>query len=149
MNLSELCNKSVVTISDEDTVNYACKLLRDEHVGCLIVTDLYEGNCKPLGIITDRDIVVKVIAAGIKIEDVLVKDIMGEKFITADINKNIYEGLELMLKHGVRRMPLVNGSGHLEGIITLDDGLSHLSSELYKVTRTINMEQNREAFTQL
>lgn len=89
MNLSELCNKNVVSVSNEDTVNYACKLFRNEHVGCLVVTDLYEGDSQPIGIITDRDIVVKVIALGTSIGDVLVKDVMDSKFITANINDDL------------------------------------------------------------
>ncbi len=144
MNLLELCNKNVVSVSNEDTVNYACKLLRNEHVGCLVVTDLYEGDSQPIGIITDRDIVVKVIALGTSIGDVLVKDVMDSKFITANINDDVHIALDLMRKHGIRRIPLVNDSGYLEGIITIDDLFVHLSSELNKLTRAIHMEQNRE-----
>jgi len=144
MQLSELCNDNVVTVSGDDTVFYACKLLRNEHVGCLIVTDLYEGNSQPIGIITDRDMVVKVIAPNVKINEVLVKDVMTSKFITANINDDIHIALDLMRKHGIRRIPLINDAGHLEGIVTIDDLFTHLSNELNKLTRAIYMEQSRE-----
>ena len=144
MSLSELCNKNVVTISAEDTMLYACKLLRNEHVGCLIVTDLYEGNSQPIGIITDRDVVVKVIAPEVNISKVLVKDVMDSKFISANINDDIHVALNLMRKHGIRRIPLINDSGCLEGIVTIDDLFSYLSDELNKLTRAIYMEQSRE-----
>ena len=148
MKLSELCNENVVTISSEDTVNYACKLFRNKHVGCLVVTDLYKGNSQPVGIITDRDIVVKVISLGTKVGDVLVKDVMDSKLVTADINDDLHVALDLMRKHGIRRIPLINKSGHLEGIITIDDLFAHLSNELNNLTRAIFMEQSREKIIQ-
>lgn len=148
MNLSELCNANVVTICNEDTLNYACKLFRNKHVGCLIVTDLHKGVAKPLGIITDRDIVVKIIALGININEVLVKDAMDNKFVTASVNDDIHVALNLMRKYGIRRIPLINNSSYLEGIITIDDLFSHLSNELNNLTKAILMEQKIEKFNQ-
>jgi CBS domain-containing protein len=144
MKLSELCNNKVVTVTSEDTVFYACKLLRNEHVGCLVVVDLYEGNSKPIGIITDRDVVVKVIAPDVVINKVLVKDVIDSKFITANINDDPHTALVLMRKHGIRRIPIINDTGELEGIITIDDLFEYLSNELNQLTRAIFMEQKRE-----
>ena len=144
MKLSKLCNQSVVKIYKDDSVLDAAKLLRNEHVGCLIVVEDADGVSKPIAIVTDRDIVIKALAPNVDLSATHVSDIITSKFITANAQDDVHTALDLMRRHGIRRIPLVNDDGNLVGIVTVDDLFAHLGEELHRLSRAIYMEQSRE-----
>lgn len=144
MQLGEACNRDVIIIADDSSVKEAAKLMRDYHVGSIVVTKKDKGITKPIGIITDRDLVIDVIAKDISPEKVTVSDIMNSKLITGKDTDQLWNSLRTMRTHGIRRMPVIDSEGSLIGIITADDILELFSEELLDLTRLIALEQKKE-----
>lgn len=130
MTVGKFCNREVVIVKREDTVLEAAKLMRQFHVGDVVVVDLVENQNIPVGIITDRDIVVEILAREVSLTEVTVGDAMSLELVTAGENDSIWETLQKMRSHGVRRIPVLNSSGGLEGILCADDLLELLADEL-------------------
>lgn len=78
MPIGEICNREVVIVRKEDSILEAAKLMREYHVGDVVVVDDREGRVIPLGILTDRDIVVELIAKEVPLDSVSVQDVMSE-----------------------------------------------------------------------
>ena len=97
-----------------------------------------------MGIITDRDIVVSVIALGLDPASLLVGDIMSEDLLTASENDDVYETIERMRFRGIRRTPVVNGAGGLAGIVSVDDLLEFLAEEMGELSRISSHQQAQE-----
>lgn len=144
MQLGEACNREVIIIADNSSVIEAAKLMRDYHVGSIVVTKKDEGITKPIGIITDRDLVIDVIAKDMSPEKVTVSGIMNSKLITGKDTDQLWNSLRTMRTHGIRRMPVIDSHGSLVGIITADDILELFSEELLDLTRLIALEQKKE-----
>ena len=143
MKTGEACNRTVVVVSRNTTLSEASKLMRRHHVGSLVV--LGDGERRtPVGIITDRDIVVEVLAADLDFRNMLAGEIMSPVLHTAVEDDDTHETLKAMRQYGVRRIPVVSGSGALVGIVTLDDLLDLLGVELGDIVRAIGNEQSRE-----
>jgi CBS domain-containing protein len=142
MAVGELCNREVVIAEKNLGVTEAARLMRRHHVGDLVVVD---GDRKPVGIVTDRDIVVEVVAAGVNPEALSLVDIMGPSLATVREGEGVFEALRYMRDKGVRRMPVVDAAGALVGILTLDDLLGLLAEELGELAKLVSHEREREA----
>jgi CBS domain-containing protein len=123
MSLRKITKKKVVTVSVEDTVVKAARLMGEKNVGSVVVIH----NKKPVGILTDRDIAIRVVAKKADINSTLVKDAMTRKIVTGKEGQRIAELAKVMHEHGIRRVPIVDKDGKLTGIITLDDILYMMS----------------------
>jgi CBS domain-containing protein len=144
-NIGEICKRDVVCASRDTTVAGAAKLLRHHHVGSLIVVEPMNGDGRmPVGVVTDRDIVIEVTAVDLDPKVITVGDIMAPELITAPDNLGIIETMEVMRLKGVRRLPIVDRGGLLVGIVSTDDMLEVLAEELTDVTRIVAREQARE-----
>ena len=141
MSLEKIATKSVITISPNATVQEAAKTMRDSHVGDLVV--VRDWNI-PVGIITDRDIVVSTAAFGIAPDSVTVGDTLASPFVTAKMSDSLPHVLNLMKEHGVRRIPLVNEEGQLSGIVSTDDIVAYLSDQFSGISRIIPKQRNIE-----
>src|SRR3954465_8202720 len=109
--------------------------MRKHHVGDLVVVDQANGGARiPVGIITDRDIVVSVIALGLDPTGLLVGDIMSDELLTATEEDDVYETIVRMRFRGIRRVPVVNSIGALTGIISVDDVLEFLAEEMSELS---------------
>ena len=144
MKIGELCNRVVVFAYKNMPLTEAAKLMREHHVGSLIVVKEDDSKRTPVGIITDRDIVVEVVAAGLDFRTLTVGEIMTDELITAREQDDMLDVLGLMRKRGIRRIPVVTPSGALAGIATIDDILGILSEELDGIVRAIDGEQAKE-----
>jgi CBS domain-containing protein len=120
------------------------KLMRQHHVGDIVVIKESDGENVPIGIVTDRDLVVEILAQELSPDTVTVGDIMSFEIMTARDDESIWDTLQKMRIKGVRRMPVVNQRGGLVGIVTLDDLLELLTDELAGLAKTISREQERE-----
>lgn len=147
MSVGEVCKREVVFVSKDNTVVEAAKLMRAHHVGALVVTESEEGRPRPLGVLTDRDIVVEVIAEDLKSEDLLVGDVMSFELATIGEDDGISEAIKLMKGRGVRRVPVLNSNGDLVGIFAVDDVIELLAEELSDVAQLVGHEQEREKAT--
>ena len=145
MSIGELCNRDVAFAMRETTIAAAARLMRHYHVGSLVVVDEKAGRRVPVGIITDRDIVVEVVATGLDAGTITVGDIMVQEIVTAPESMGVMETIQLMRVKGVRRLPVVDAGGGLAGIVTVDDLLDVLAEELSELARIVVREQVREA----
>jgi CBS domain-containing protein len=145
MTVGEFCTREVVIIRKDDTVIEAARLMRDHHVGDLVVVEERGDQRIPVGILTDRDIVVEVIAkeAGY-LPTLAVGDIMSMELVTVLEAESLADALKRMCSRGVRRIPVVNRSGGIEGILSLDDLLEQLCEEMTDITKLIAWQQKRE-----
>lgn len=145
MTAGELCNRDVVVALKSDGIVEAAKRMRARHVGDLIVVDIRPEGSVPIGIVTDRDIVVGVVAGDPDHMDyLLVGDVMTEDIVTARESDQVEAAVKEMEAHGVRRLPIVDARGVLVGILTLDDILQHLATDPGDVVGIIASEQQRE-----
>lgn len=140
MPVSDYCLREVVTINPTENIVAAAVLMRNHQVGCLVVV---EGN-KPVGILTDRDIVRGVVAAALDPVLTLVQDVMSHNLITVSQKAGVFDAISTMCDEGVRRLPVVDDEGHLVGIIALDDLLLLLGTELVNLASISPTERHRE-----
>jgi len=145
MAVGEICNREVVVAEKALSVVDAAQLMRKHHVGDLVVVEEKGGRKHPVGIVTDRDIVVEVVAAGVNPQSLKLGDIMGPEMATVRESEGLFEALRYMRDKGVRRMPVVDGAGGLVGILTLDDLLSLLAEEMTELAKLVSHERQREA----
>ena len=141
MSLERIGSKTVVTISSDASVLEAAKLMHSKHIGCLVVTD----NSRPTGILTDRDIVLKLVAGEKKPEETTVKNIMTTNPTMVNVNYDVLDAVRLMRDRGVRRLPVIDEHRHLLGIITLDDVLTAFGAELGDLAGAVQKEFGLEA----
>ncbi len=145
MAIREICNREVVIIHRSDTVLDAAKLMRQHHVGDVVVVDERDGMRIPVGIITDRDLVVEVMAAEADRVALRVGELMTTDLAVVKENTGVFEAIQYMRGKGVRRLPVINDSGGLVGILTLDDLLELLSEELTDLSKLVRHEQQKES----
>ena len=141
MMVGDLCNREVISTTATEPVRQAARRMRRHHVGELIVVD---GRRAPIGVVTDRDLVVGALAGHKDIDQVHVGDVMSRNPVMAHVSQGLDEALDLMRSRAIRRLPVVDGEGRLEGILTLDDVLAVVSGELSKMVQLVMREQLRE-----
>ena len=145
MTVGQFCNREVVVTSKNSTILEVARLMRQHHVGdVVVVADGQSAQPVPLGIITDRDIVVELIAAEVDLDTVTVGDVMSFEITTVKEQDGIWETVQRMRAKGIRRVPVVNDKGGLEGILTADDLLELFSEELMQLARVADSEISRE-----
>jgi len=144
MTAGKLCKRKVITTRRDTTIREAARLMRKHHVGCLVVIGEDAGKTEPVGILTDRDIVMEVIAENVDINKVNVGDIMSYALLKVRECDSIIETAQRMRARGVRRVPVVNNACELVGIIALDDILELLSEELSMLARLTSREAEQE-----
>ena len=145
MLLNYFCMLDVARCSPRTTVLEAAHLMRRHHTGDLVVVeDDGEERHSPLGVITDRDIVVEVLAQGADPATTLVSHVMRTPVVIANAHEDSSQVLERMRVHGVRRIPVVGDDGWLVGIVTADDMLKQLATDAHMLTEIVSKEQSKE-----
>jgi len=145
MHIKEICSRVVVVAEPGTDLRDAARLMRDHHVGALVVVEGEDGHRRPIGIVTDRDIVVEVVAAtGVNPEKLTVGDVMSSDLVVAREDVGVFEAVDLMQDRGARRLPVVDGEGRLVGIITLDDVLRMVAGELTALAIAAQRSFSRE-----
>lgn len=144
MTVGEICNRDVVVAPKDEMIVDAAKRMRTSHVGDLVVVE-GRGDHIPIGIVTDRDIVISVVAGDPDhVNYLLVSDVMSTDLVTAQEHDSIETALEQMHEHGVRRLPIVSATGTLIGILTLDDVLRYLTAQQSELVALVAREQQHE-----
>ncbi len=144
MPIGEYCNREVVITDRNRSIRDAAQLMRNHHVGDLVMVEPFEGERIPVGIVTDRDLVLEVLAQEATPEEVTVADIMSAEPALAREDDDLWETMFRMQSWGVRRLPVVNADGVLQGIVTVDDLLELLTEYLYDLVKVVTREQERE-----
>ena len=144
MKVRDFCSRMVIAAEPATDLRHAARLMREHHVGALVVIDQREGLTRPIGIVTDRDIVIAVVAADVKPESLTVRDVMSEELQLLRDDDDVFEAVEKMSDHGVRRLPVVAADGRLFGMVSADDVLRVLSIELGSLATTLHRGSQRE-----
>ncbi len=145
MKAGEFCNRDVVFIEKGASVAEAAALMRQHHVGSIVVVDETEGARRPIGMLTDRDIVIEFVTQGVAPEDVEAGDAIGPELVTVNEDSALYETIELMLQHGVRRVPVVDKDGALVGLFASDDALELLTEQLQQLAWLVSKQRRQES----
>jgi CBS domain-containing protein len=119
--------------------------MREYHVGAIVVVDDLDIMRVPVGILTDRDIAVGLVAKALDADSLRVEEGMSGELITVRETDGVSQTIEAMRAKGVRRMPVVDARGSLVGIVTADDFVDLLAEELTALARMVSREQRREA----
>lgn len=142
MTVGEICTRPVVTALPDETIPEAARRMRDRNVGDLVVADSLG---RPIGMLTDRDIVVSAVAQSPdRLTSLLVSDVMTADPVTARETDSIDVALKYMRAKGIRRLPVIGPDGQLQGILALDDLLGVMSTELREMVGLVAREQQRE-----
>ena len=144
MPIAEICSRGVVIANPEDSLRTVAELMRVHHVGSVVVTRDDAGLCRPLGIITDRDIVLALVAKDVSPDAVSAGDVMSEPLETINESDEVWQVLERMRSRGVRRLPVLGAHGELVGIVSADDLLELVAEEIASLARIIGREQRQE-----
>lgn len=125
--------RGAVVAQAEESARAAAIRMREHHVGCVVVTR----DAHPIGILTDRDIALRVVAEGRDPEQTKIADIVTYDVTTIERDAEVGTAARLMREHGVRRLPIVDEAGHVTGIVTADDLVALLAENLYDVGMSI------------
>ncbi len=140
----DICTRIVTIAFRETSINGASRLMRENHVGCLVVVEETSGHNIVVGILTDRDIVNSVVAVDLDPATICVGDVMTTDLATAREDDSLIDLMRAMRRKGVRRVPVIGAGGDLCGIVTLDDVLLILSEELNLLVAAIASGDQRE-----
>jgi CBS domain-containing protein len=145
MNVGRICNRHVVQTTPTERILAAARRMRDEHVGDLVVVDEVRGKLIPVGMLTDRDIVVGIVARDVEhLATLDVGDVLNREVLTAEESEDVRAVLDRMAQNGVRRMPVVDDGGTLVGIFSLDDWLGTVSQDFHCALRILDRERREE-----
>lgn len=144
MNVGELCNREVIFAYRDTRLVEAARLMREHHVGSLVVVVDRLSERVPVGILTDRDIVVAVVAKELDPRTLTAGEVMSRELFSVREEDGIADALRLMRERGIRRLPVLTHSGALAGIVTIDDLLELVAEELGDFVRTVGSERVRE-----
>lgn len=144
MKVGQHCKRCVVCIGSTADIVDAARMMRDGHVGFLIVYEQGDDLRKPIGVLTDRDLVLEVLAKGVDPHQVTVKDAMTRKPLIASEADELGEALQAMRMAGIRRVPVVDARGALTGVFALDDGIDLITGLLCDISGSIKSEQRQE-----
>lgn len=157
MNVGHYCNREVIIAYPEEAIPEAAKLMRQHHVGSLVIVKKIaeddtidhthdEGDTWriPIGILTDRDIVVELIAEDVDLSAVTIGDVINRKLLMVNEEESLTEVLDRMKEKGVRRVPVTNKTDGLVGILALDDLIELYAEQLSHIVTVINKEKNYE-----
>jgi CBS domain-containing protein len=145
MTIAEVCNRNVVHAPASTTVMEAARLMRERHVGSVVVVDEGELRRTPIGIVTDRDITIAVVALGLDAAVIRIADVMAQRFACVQGDWEVSEVIQVMQAKGVRRMVVVGADGSLEGIVTADDIVSRLADQLILLSGIATVSRERES----
>ena len=133
--LNEVINKNVITISPSSPVSEAAYMMMNEDIGALVV--VAENDTRPIGIITDRDLVISVMAEKENPDEVTVEQVMTKNPVIIDEDTDIFDMLRKLSEHSIRRLPVTN-RGKLTGIVSVDDLIVVVATELVNVAMAMS-----------
>lgn len=147
MLVKDICTLDPASCGRDISILEAARLMRQHHTGTLVVVDDPTGDRTPAGIITDRDIVIEVLAAELDPAETPVSRVMCAKLVIAGGAEDVNDAIERMRLHGVRRLPVTDHDGSLLGILTLDDVLNLHAERATALAGIVSKEQSHERRT--
>lgn len=144
MSVGEYCNRELVIVTRNEPVSEAVSLMRSRHVGDVVVVDRQGDLVLPIGILTDRDIVIQLLAENVNLDTINIGDVMSDNLVTINEDTSLMDTIKFMSEKGVRRLPVVNGQGNLEGIVTADDIIELVAEQLHDLVGLFHKEEAHE-----
>jgi len=146
MNVGNICQRKTITVDQRAEIAVAARLMRDRHVGYLVVVGNEPGTDlpRPVGVLTDRDIVVTVIAKETDPKTLRAGDVMTLNPVTVGESDSVERALQEMRHSGVRRVPVTGSRGELVGVLSLDDLLEFLAGQIQNVAGAVRNERRIE-----
>ena len=146
MNVGNLCTRNVAIIHSTASVVEAAQRMREDHVGDLVVVREEPGAAvTPLGVVTDRDIVVMVVARGLElVHSLVVGDLVTRPLVVAHMNEESHVVARRMRENNVRRLPVLNERGGLVGIVTVDDLIGGITADLGEIAHLVCGQARQE-----
>jgi CBS domain-containing protein len=144
MTVGEICTRKVIIAPRNTSAYEAAKLMRQHHTGDVVVTDDSGDFRTPVGIVTDRDLVLEVVAQGLNPAEVTVGEMMSDSPVTACERDGVFETVRQMRSTGVRRIPVVDSTNSLMGIVSLDDVLELMAEEMGDLANAMRQERMNE-----
>jgi len=144
MDVGNVCNHTVVVAPKELVLSEAARLMREHHVGSVVVVEDSDSGRIPVGMLTDRDIVVGVVAKDVDARTLSVGDVMSDDLVSVREGDSIFDALRRMRSRGVRRVPVTGAAGVLVGVLAIDDVLEVVADQLREIARTIGSERVHE-----
>jgi len=141
--LQDFATSQVAVVEPETTALVVSKLMRKHHVGALVVVEAGGGN-RPIGIVTDRDLVLELMSEGLDPEIFTAGDIMSVDLVLGHPEMDAMEAVQLMKSHRLRRLVIADKNGSLAGIVTMEDLLLLLTRELSDLTTGVAGARDRE-----
>ncbi len=141
--LKEFATSLVAVVEPETSARVVALLMRKHHIGALVVVDSLDKN-KPVGIVTDRDLVLELMSEGLDPAVFTAGDIMSVDLATANPDMDAMDAVQLMKKYRLRRLVITDVSGHLAGIVTIEDVLGLLTRELADLAFDLGTSRDRE-----
>ncbi|HTT13536.1 MAG TPA: CBS domain-containing protein [Burkholderiaceae bacterium] len=144
MNLDQISSRAVVRAERSCRLQHAAGLMRKHHVGALVVTDDPPNEGEVVGIVTDRDLVVKALAEGIGPGEATLSDVMTDGLATVERDADVRQAIEVMRENGVRRLGVVDDEGVVVGFVSFDDVLAGIAEEIATLAGVLKSERERE-----
>ncbi len=145
MRIAEICSRSVSVIVPEQSIREAAELMRRDHIGDVVVARREASGLRPLGILTDRDLVVQLLAPGVEPDLICVRDAMTQDLVVAREDEDLIATLQRMSSRGIRRIPVVDASGLLTGILSVDDVLVLVGRAGVAIAEILSRSRERES----
>ena len=148
MRAGDFCHREVVVASAHELITDVARRMRAHHVGSVVVVEQALGERIPVGVITDRDIVVELVALdAARMEQAVVSDILVGRLVTAHEDEDLDDAISRMRAHGVRRLPIVTERGALLGIICVDDLVDQIAEQVSRLAALLSDQRDRERQT--
>ncbi len=147
MTAGEYCNREIIITGPESTITEAARLMRQHHVGTLVVVER-EGEIKrPIGVVSDRDLVIEVLAQEVAVDSVTVGDVMSRDPVQVGEGETLLNTIKLMQSRGVRRILVVDDKGSLQGLMSADDAIELIAEAMDNLTKVVRRELSNEQKT--
>jgi len=144
MSAGEYCNREIVVVEKSDSVREAAKLMRERHVGDVVVVEKTAEGAKPQGILTDRDIVIELLAKDVDVDSVSIGDIMSTHLVSVNEDTKLLDAINLMRDKSIRRLIVLTETGTLAGLLSVDDILEIVTEQLTSLSKLIVNEIENE-----
>ncbi len=144
MNVADVMTRSVTYVTQDTSLVDVARTMRQDHVGDVVVTRAGEPGNRPVGILTDRDIVIQVAAVDAPLSSLTAGDAMSRELVTVAADASLVEAVSQMGQHGIRRLPVTDEDGLLIGLLSMDDVLAQLGVLLDNLADVVRFQQQIE-----
>ena len=144
MNIAQICTRPIVSIDVGATLRQAVTLMREEHVGALVVTTARDEHSVAVGVITDRDLALEVLSRDLAPSEVSIGSLASRVLAAVPGSAGVTEAVRVMAEHGVRRLLVTGGDGQLIGFVSADDILERLANDVAGLAHALRVGIARE-----